>query len=121
MSKLCYDRRSVGEVRLGVTHPHPGPKTRFLLRHTVAGWWMWVAIYDERTGLSFTITAGLRQRSHSRIRVPRDSSPSLTVSASRLLQPGGPGFRIYIPPEQGNPVIPSYTTRRATVEVFEPL
>jgi hypothetical protein len=43
--------------------------------------------------------------------------------------PGGPGICIYIPQEQGGPVItPRYwiplssppTTRRATVEVFEP-
>jgi hypothetical protein len=30
-------------------------------------------ISDERMGLSFTITAGPRQRSHFRARVPRDS------------------------------------------------
>jgi hypothetical protein len=28
---------------------------------------MWGALSDERTGLSFTITAGPRHRSHSRI------------------------------------------------------
>jgi hypothetical protein len=32
-----------------------------------------------------------------------------TVWDSRLLQPGGPGFRIYIPQEQGSPVIPPST------------
>jgi hypothetical protein len=52
-------------------------------------------------GLSFTIAAGSRQRSHS-----RDSWPNYTVSDSRLPQPGGPGPRIYIPPEWGGPVIP---------------
>jgi hypothetical protein len=30
------------------------------------------ALYDERTGLSFTIFAGPRQHSHSQVRVPRD-------------------------------------------------
>jgi hypothetical protein len=35
---------------------------------------------DERTGLSFTIAAGPRQRSNSRIRVPWDSRPYFTVS-----------------------------------------
>jgi hypothetical protein len=34
-------------------------------------------------GLSFTIAAGSRQRSHSWIRVPRDSEPYFTVSDSR--------------------------------------
>jgi hypothetical protein len=45
---------------------------------------------DERMGLSFTIAAGPRQRSHSQVRVP---------------QPGRPGPRIHIPQEQGGPVI----------------
>jgi hypothetical protein len=35
-------------------------------------------------GLSFTIAAGSRQRSHSRIRVPRDSRPYFTISDSRF-------------------------------------
>jgi hypothetical protein len=34
---------------------------------------MWGVLSDERTGLSFTIAAGLRQRSHFRIRIPRVS------------------------------------------------
>jgi hypothetical protein len=41
----------------------------------IAGLLMWGALSDERTGLSFTIAAGLRQRSHSRVRVPWDSRP----------------------------------------------
>jgi hypothetical protein len=53
-------------------------------------------------GLSFTIDAGPRQRSHPRVRVPWDSRPYFTVSDSR--------FPFSSPP----------TTRRVTVEVFEP-
>jgi hypothetical protein len=68
---------------------------------------MWGALSDERTGLPFTIAAGPRKRSHTWVRVPRDSWPYFTVSYSRLPQPGGPGPRIYIPQEQGGPVIPS--------------
>jgi hypothetical protein len=34
---------------------------------------MWGALFDEKTGLSFVIAAGSRQRSHSRVRVPRAS------------------------------------------------
>jgi hypothetical protein len=64
---------------------------------------------EKRMGLSFTIAAGPRQRSYSRVRVPQDSWPYSTVSDSRLLQPGGPGLRIYIPQEQGGPVIPPST------------
>jgi hypothetical protein len=37
---------------------------------TVAGLLIWGALSDERTGLSFTIATGLRQRSHFRFRVP---------------------------------------------------
>jgi hypothetical protein len=78
-----------------------------------------------RTGLSFKISAGPRQRSHFWVRVPQDSY--FAVSDSWLPQPGGSGLRIYIPPGW-----PSYTLRhwvpfssppatlRATVEVFEP-
>jgi hypothetical protein len=75
-------------VSLGVK-PHPG------LLLSVVGLLMCGARPDERTSLSFTIAAGPLQRSHSRVRVPRD--PYFTVSDSRLLQPGGPGSRIYIP------------------------
>jgi hypothetical protein len=72
---------------------------------TVAGLLLWCALSDERTGLPFTIAAGPRQRSHSWIRVPRHSWPYFTVSDSRLPQPGRTGPRIYIPQEQGGPVI----------------
>jgi hypothetical protein len=60
------------------------------------------ALSDERTGLSFTTAAGTRQRSHSRVRVPWDSGPYFTVSDSRL------------------PFSSPPTTRRVTVEVFDP-
>jgi hypothetical protein len=46
-------------------------------------------------GLLFTIAAGPRQQSHSLVR----------VLDSKLPQPGGPGPRIYIPQEQGGPLI----------------
>jgi hypothetical protein len=41
---------------------------------------------DERMGMSFTIAASLRHRSHSMIRVPRDSRPYFNVSGLRLSQ-----------------------------------
>jgi hypothetical protein len=50
-----------------------------------------------------------RQRSHSQVRVPRGSWPHFTVSVLRLPQPGEPGPCIYIPQEQGGPVIPPGT------------
>jgi hypothetical protein len=52
---------------------------------------------DERMGVSFTIAAGPRQRSHSQICVPQDSWPYFTVSDSKLPQLAGPRHRIYIP------------------------
>jgi hypothetical protein len=64
---------------------------------------------DEMMGLSFTIAAGPHQRSHSRVRVLWDSWPYFTVSDSRFPQPGGAGPHIYIPQEQGGPVIPPGT------------
>jgi hypothetical protein len=59
--------------------------------------------------LLFIIAAGPRQRSHSRVRLPRDLWPHFTVSDSGLPQPRDPGRRIYIPQEQGGPVIPRGT------------
>jgi hypothetical protein len=63
---------------------------------------MWEGFSDEMTGLSFTISAGRRQRSHSLVRVPWDSQQYFTVSDSRV------------------PFSSPPTTSRATVEVFEP-
>jgi hypothetical protein len=67
---------------------------------------MWGALSDERTGLSFIVAAGLRQRNHSRVQIPWDSCPYFTASDSRLPQPGGSGPPIYIPQEQDGPVYP---------------
>jgi hypothetical protein len=42
-----------------------GPRPDFCYCHTVAGFLTWGALSDERTGLSFIIVAGPRQRSYS--------------------------------------------------------
>jgi hypothetical protein len=47
---------------------------------TVADLLIWGALSNERTNLSFTISAGPRQRSHSRAPVPWDSRSYFTVS-----------------------------------------
>jgi hypothetical protein len=47
-----------------------GLRPDFYHCQTVVGLLMWGALSDERTGLSFKIAAGPRQRSHSRVRVP---------------------------------------------------
>jgi hypothetical protein len=79
-----------------------GLRPDFYYCQTVAGLLLWGALCDERTGLSFTIAAGLRQRSHSRFRILWDSWPCFTISNSRL------------------PFSSPHTTRRAMVEVFDP-
>jgi hypothetical protein len=50
-----------------------GLRPDFYNSQTVAGLLMWGALTDERMGLLFTIGAGPRERSHSRVRVPCDS------------------------------------------------
>jgi hypothetical protein len=66
---------------------------------------MWGALSDERTGLSFTIAADPRQRSHwSESRVTHEQ---ILLSHIRdPPKPGGPGHRICTPQEQGDPVMP---------------
>jgi hypothetical protein len=90
-------------VSLGV-EPHLGLMTRYLLLFDsyclvfVGGG----PLSDVRTGLSFVYVAGPCQHSPSRIRVRWDSWPYFTVSELRL------------------PVSSPPTTRRVTVEVFNP-
>jgi hypothetical protein len=57
-----------------------GLRPNFCFCQIVPGVPMWGAFSDERTGLSFTIAAGPRQRSHSRVQVQWDSRPYFTVS-----------------------------------------
>jgi hypothetical protein len=52
---------------------------------TVTVLFLWEALSDERTGLSFVYAAGPRQRSLSWVRVPWISRPYFTVSGMRLL------------------------------------
>jgi hypothetical protein len=78
-----------------------GLRPDFYYCQTVAGL-MWGALSDERTGLSFAIAASPRQHGHSRVRVSWDSWPYFTASDTRL------------------PFSSPHTTRRVTVEVFDP-
>jgi hypothetical protein len=88
-------------VYLWIKHPSWAYDQSFISQ-TVAGLLMGGVLFDERTGLSFTIAAGPHQRSHFRVWVPWDSWPYFTVSDLRL--------PFWSPP----------TTRRVTVEVFIP-
>jgi hypothetical protein len=53
---------------------------------------MWGVFSDERIGLSFTIAAGPRQRSHSRVRCLRFEILPTWRARSRYLYPPGTGF-----------------------------
>jgi hypothetical protein len=77
-----------------------GLRPDFCYCKTVANLLMWDALSDERMRLPFKVAAATRQRSHSLVRVPRDSW---------LPQPGGSCPRIYIHQEQGGPVKPPGT------------
>jgi hypothetical protein len=85
-------------------------------------------LFNERMSLSFTVAGGPRQRSHSQVRVPRDSWPYFTVSDLRFpsLEDQVP---LFISPRNRNrnrnprhwvPFSSPPTTLRVTVEVFDP-
>jgi hypothetical protein len=108
-SELLYDWRFTANQFVLATSPLRPTTSIFLSTRHLRSLSLRNIISDEKMGLSFTIAPGPRQRSHYQVRVPRDSWPYFTVSDSRLLQPGGPGPRIYIPQEEGGPVIPPGT------------
>jgi hypothetical protein len=89
-------------VCLGTKHPFWAYDQIFIACVTVTVWFLWGALYDERSGLSFICASGPCQRSLSRVQVPWDSRPYFTVSDLRL------------------PFSSPPTTRRVTVEVFDP-
>jgi hypothetical protein len=90
-------------VCLGIKHPFGAYDQIFITCVTVSVLFFWGAHSDERSGLSFVCAAGPCQRSLSRVRVSWDSQPYFTVSHLRL------------------PFSSPFTTRRVTVEVFDPV
>jgi hypothetical protein len=71
---LCYDQRSVGQCVLEYS-THLGLTTRFLLLSDSC-WFLYLTSFSaEKTGPSFKIASGPRQRSHSQVQVPWDSPP----------------------------------------------
>jgi hypothetical protein len=71
---------------------------------TVTVLFLWGALSDERTFLSFVYAAGPCQRSHSYVPVPWDSRPYCTVADSRLrrlLRLAGSQWRYSTPPPHG--------------------
>jgi hypothetical protein len=101
VSVLYYKWRPVGQSSWNKA-PIWGLRPDFYYSQTVANLLIWGAFSDESMGLSFTIAAGPRQRSHSWVRVPWDSRPYFLVSDLRLS---------FLSPS---------TTLRSTVEVFDP-
>jgi hypothetical protein len=89
-------------VSLGIKHPFGAYDQIFVTCVTVTVLFLWGALSDERSGLSFVYAADPCQRSLSRVRVPWDFRPYFTVSHLRLPYSSPP------------------TTRRVTVEVFDP-
>jgi hypothetical protein len=118
------------KVSRPVRHPS-GKRDQFFPLHfpvlTITGFFMWGILSDEERyicnllvqlllGLARAVTVGSgSRRTHDHI----------LLSHLRLPQPGGPGPRIYIPQEQGGghwvPFLSPPRTRRATVEVFQPV
>jgi hypothetical protein len=84
-----------------VSSPIWDPRPDIYYCMTVTVLFLWGALSDERTGLSYLCAAGPCQRSLSRVRVPWDLRPYFTVSDLRL------------------PFSSPPTTRRVTVEVFD--
>jgi hypothetical protein len=77
-----------------------GPKPDFYCCQTIVGLLMCGALYDERTGPSFTIPAVPCQHSHSRVRVRgslRLESPPTWRIWSPYLYPLGTGWSSYTP------------------------
>jgi hypothetical protein len=88
-------------VCLGKKHPFGAYGQIFITCVTVTVLFLWGALSDERSGLSFVCAAGPCKRNLSRVRVPWDLRPYFTVSHLRL------------------PFSSPPTTRRVKVEVFD--
>jgi hypothetical protein len=86
-------------VYLGIKHPFGAYDQIFITCVTVTVLFLWGALSDERSGLSFVCAAGPCQRSLSRVQVPWDLRLYFTLSHLRL------------------PFSSPPTTRRVTVEV----
>jgi hypothetical protein len=86
----------------GIKHARGGLRRDIYYSLTITVLFLWGALSDEKTGLSFVYATVPRQRTPSWIRVPLVSWPYFTVSDLRL------------------PFSSLATTRRVKVEVFDP-
>jgi hypothetical protein len=93
-------------VCLGAKHPSGAYDQIFITCVTVTVLFLWGALSDERSGLSFVCAAGPCQRSLSRVRIPWDLRPYFTVTHlrlpfRRLLRLAGSRWRYSTPPPHG--------------------
>jgi hypothetical protein len=99
-----------------------GPRPDFCYCQTITGLWMWGALSDERTGMSFTISAGPRPA--QLFSGPSPAGPMTIFYCLRFYthQTWRARSRIYTPGIRWHwvPFSSPLTTGRATVEVFEP-
>jgi hypothetical protein len=70
--ELLYDWQFTAKQFVLATSPLGLMASDFFSTEHFRSWALCNILCDERNGLSFTIDAGPRQRSHSQIRVPRD-------------------------------------------------
>jgi hypothetical protein len=129
-AESLYDRQfTTNQFVLAPRSSSPRPLTNIFFQLNTCGYSLYVTSSLTKGYMSFTITAGPCQRSHSWIQVPRDSWPYFTVSDSRLpptwrarspyLYPPDTGWPSYTPKHWAPSSSPP-TTPRATVEIFEP-
>jgi hypothetical protein len=78
--------------------------TRFLLLPDSCCLLTWGALWRQDGSVLYTAVE-TRQLKLSRVRVQQDSWPYFISSNLKSLQPGGPDPSIYIPQEQGGPVM----------------
>jgi hypothetical protein len=72
-SELLYDWRFTANQFVLATSPLRLTTSNFIFRLNACGYSLYVTSSLTRMGLSFTIAAGPRRRSHSHVRVPRKS------------------------------------------------
>jgi hypothetical protein len=99
-------------VCLGVLHPSGAYDLIFITCVTVTVLFLWGALSDQRSGLSFVCAAGPCQRSLSRVRVPWDYHILLShiwdFPFRRLLRLAGPRWRYLTTPPHGSDLILLY-------------
>jgi hypothetical protein len=109
-------------VYLGVA-PIWGPRPDSYHCQTVAGLLMWGALSDEWRGLYFTVAAVILRskfrRTHDHILLSQIWDSVTWRATSPYLYPWGAGWPCYTP-RYWVPFSSPSTTRRPTVEVFEP-